>query len=197
MTTAITELATQNLVSGMARFAGAAAVLLKLVFGAAAGTQLALMLGWSHPSAPASAALPLWWIAAALLAAGANFAFLFRAAPRDYPLVTLAVCLGYGITHFASRAYGAEFGVFAAGLAIGLLANGYARRFNRPGALLRVPGIIMLVPGGLGFKSLFFTFSGDISQGLETAVRLTIILISLVSGLLFANTILAPRKTLS
>ena len=66
-----------------------------------------------------------------------------------------------------------------------------------PGALIRVPGIILAVPGSVGFRSLFLAFDGDVARGLDTATTLALLLVSLVAGLLFANLIVAPRKTLS
>lgn len=196
LTTAVTELATQNLVSGMSRFAGAMAVLLKLSFGTAAGIQLAHMLG-ADPHAVAARALPAWATWTALAIGSCNFALMFRTAPRDYLVAVPAVWLGYVCTRYAGSLYGAEFGVFIAGLVVGAVANAYARWRNRPGALVRVPGIILLVPGSVGFRSVFFAVEGDISRGLDTAVSLLVLLISLVAGLLFANLIVAPRRTLS
>ncbi len=196
LTTAVTELATQNLVSGMSRFAGAMAVLLKLSFGTAAGIELAHILG-ADPHAVAARALPTWATWTALAIGSFNFALMFRTAPRDYLVAVPAVWLGYVCTRYAGSLYGAEFGVFIAGLVVGAVANAYARWRNRPGALVRVPGIILLVPGSVGFRSVFFAVEGDISRGLDTAVSLLVLLISLVAGLLFANLIVAPRRTLS
>ena len=62
---------------------------------------------------------------------------------------------------------------------------------------MRVPGIIMLVPGSTGFRSLFLAIQGDVSQGLVTAFGLLLLLIALVAGLLFANVLVTPRRTLS
>jgi uncharacterized membrane protein YjjP (DUF1212 family) len=196
LTTAVNELANQHLVSGMSRFAGAGAILLKLAFGTAAGLELARVLGVPADSTR-PVAVPAWaeWLA---LAVGSfNFALLFKAAARDVPLVMASVWLGYLTTRFAGASYGAEFGAFLAGLVVGSIANLYARLARRPGALVRVPGIILLVPGSVGFRSLFFVFEGDVARGIDTAVSLLVLLISLVAGLLFANILVTPRKTLS
>jgi uncharacterized membrane protein YjjB (DUF3815 family) len=53
------------------------------------------------------------------------------------------------------------------------------------------------VPGSVGFRSLFSAFEGDVSSGMATAVSMLVLLISLVAGLLFANVLLAPRRSLS
>lgn len=195
LTTAVNELATQHLVSGIARLAGAAAVLLKLGFGIAAANQVAHALGLDRTPTPV-APLPqaAEWLALAV--ASLAFCVLFRAARRDWPLVMASAWLGYLCTRFGGEALGAEFGVFIAGLVVGCAANLYARSRNRPGALVRVPGIILLVPGSVGLRSLFFVFERDVFLGLDTAFSLVVLLVSLVAGLLFGNVLLPPRRSL-
>ena len=196
LTTAITELATQSLVSGVARFAGAATVLLKLGFGTAVGLELARLCGFDQPPGVPAVPLPVWAEWLALVIAGWSFALLFKTARRDYPLVMAASWLGYLSTRLGGILFGSEFGVFLAGIIIGVVSNAYARIRNRPGALIRVPGIILLVPGSIGLKSLYFVFQRDVYQGLDTSFSLAVILISLVAGLLFGNVLLPPRRSL-
>jgi uncharacterized membrane protein YjjP (DUF1212 family) len=196
LTTAVTELATQNLVSGVARFAGAATVLLKLGFGVAVGLELARLCGFDAAPGEAVAGLPVWveWIA--LLIAGWNFALLFKTARHDYPVVMAASWLGYLSTRMSGILFGSEFGVFLSGIVISVASNAYARYCNRPGALVRVPGIILLVPGSIGLRSLYFVFQRDVYEGLDTAFSLAVILIALVAGLLFGNLLMPPRRSL-
>jgi uncharacterized membrane protein YjjP (DUF1212 family) len=196
LTTAVNELATQHLVSGMARLAGAGAVLLKLGFGIAAASHVAKVLGWEAPVLPA-VPLPTWAEWTALGAASFAFAVLFRAARRDYLIVMASAWLGYLVTRGGGALFGAEFGVFAAGLIVCVVANLYAWRFSRPGALVRVPGVILLVPGSVGLRSLFFVFERDVYLGLDTAFSLVIVLASLVAGLLMGNMLVPPRRSLS
>lgn len=195
LTNAVSELSSQHLVSGTARFAGAVAVLLKLAFGTVAATQIARLLGF-EPVEAGPVIPPAWleWIA--LLAASWAFAVLFRAHRRDYLLVMASAWLAYLATRFAGQAFGNEAGVFFAGLIVSAASNLYARVANRPGALIRVPGIILLVPGSVGFRSLSFVFERDLSLGLDTGVLLITLLISLVAGLLFGNLLVPPRRSL-
>lgn len=195
LTNAVSELSSQHLVSGTARFAGATAVLLKLAFGTVAATQIARFLGWV-PIEAVPALPPLWVEWVALLAASWAFAVLFRAGRRDYPLVMASAMLAYLATRYAGHAFGNEAGVFFAGLLVSAVSNVYARIANRPGALIRVPGIILLVPGSVGFRSLSFVFERDVYLGLDTGVLLLTLLISLVAGLLFGNLLVPPRRSL-
>lgn len=195
LTNAVSELSTQQLVAGTARFAGAVATLLKLTFGAVAAMQIGRALGWQI-SETTAAPLPETAIWLALLLAALAFAVLFRAARRDYPLVMAAACLSFVVSRYAGATFGSEAGIFFSGLAISAISNLYAKLANRPGAIIRVPGIILLVPGSTGFRSLSFVFERDIYLGLDSAFTVLIVLISLVAGLLFGNLLVPPRRNL-
>src|SRR4029079_4140927 len=109
-----------------------------------------------------------------------SFAVLFRSARRDIPLVMAAAALGYVITYYTGRASTPLFGVFIAGFAMGALSNLYAHVTRRPGALVRTPGIILLVPGSVGFLTLSQFAQRDVFLGINNAVTLVAILVSLV-----------------
>lgn len=195
LTSAAVEIATKHLVSGTARLVGAFAILLKLSFGALVGTELARLSGLTAPMHSAGIAFDgQEW--PSLLLASIAFALLFRARLRDWPIAIGAAWLGYLSTRWASAEASAQFGVFFAAFAVCLVANAYARWFGRPGALVRVPGIILLVPGSIGFRSLSFVMERDVFLGLDTAVGLLLVLASLAAGLLVANTVLPPRNSL-
>lgn len=200
LTNAVAELTHQHLVSGTARFAGAMATLLKLTFGTVAAMQVVRLLGW-QPQEAAAAMLPAWLEWVALGIASYAFAVLFRAEKRDYPLVMAAAWLGYGVTRLAGIWLGAEagsfpVGVFLAGMTVTAVSNAYARWVNRPGALIRVPGIILLVPGSVGFRSLTFVMERDVMLGLDTAFTLVNALVALVAGILFGNLLMPSRRNL-
>ncbi len=195
LTTAVRELSTRHLVSGVARFADAIATLIKLAFGTLVANQLCKFLGLV-PSAAVLAPVPDWAVWVALVFGTYGFAVLFRAARSDFPLVMAAAALGYAITYFGGRHFGPEFGVFLAGATMGALSNAYASITNRPGALVREPGIILLVPGSLGFLTVSLIVGRDVFLGINTAASLFAILASLVAGLLFGDLIVSPRRVL-
>ncbi len=195
LTTAVRELSTQHLVSGVARFAGAITTLIKLAFGTVVANELCKALGLLPATMP-HPPIPGWaeWLMLAF--ACYAFAVLFRAARRDFPLVMASAALGYLVTWYASRAFTPELGVFLAGLTMGALSNLYARITNRPGALVREPGIILLVPGSVGYLSLSLIAGHDVFLGINFAVSLITILACLVAGLLFGDLLVAPRRSL-
>jgi uncharacterized membrane protein YjjP (DUF1212 family) len=195
LTNAVRELTSQHLASGVARFAGAAATILKLTFGTIAAAQLCSV---AHivPSGHSLPPLPLWAQWPALAVAAVAFAMLFQTARRDYPLVLTAVIVGYLVTYWCGNAMGAPFGVFVGGLVLSAGSNLYARLKHRPGALVREPGVLLLVPGSVGFRSVSDLLNNQIASGTHLAVLLVTLLISLVAGLLFGDLLLAPRRRL-
>jgi uncharacterized membrane protein YjjP (DUF1212 family) len=195
LTTAVRELSTEHLVSGVARLAGAMATLIKLAFGTVVANQLCIFLNWVPPSEILTP-IPAWaeWIA--LVCGCYAFAVLFRSARRDFPLVMAAVALGYLISYSAGRVSGPQIGVFFGGLCMGALSNFYALVTKRPGAIVRVPGIILLVPGSVGFLTISLIAQHDVFVGLNTAASLVALLVCLVAGLLFADLVFPPRRVL-
>lgn len=196
LTTAVTELATQHLASGSARFAGAVTSLFKLAFGTAAGLATAHLLVGHGLESVVTAPAPPWVEPVALLVAAGMFGIQFKTAWRDMPLVMASAALGYVMTRIGGAFLGVAGGVFLAALVVGSAANTYARLRNRPGALVRVPGIILSVPGSVGFRTLILVFGGNLMSGLDTAVTLLLMLAAVVGGLLFGNLLVPPRRYL-
>jgi uncharacterized membrane protein YjjP (DUF1212 family) len=195
LTNAVREISTQHLVSGTARLAGALSSLLKLTFGTLAGAQILDVLGWHALGGPLPP-VPAWTEIPALLLGAASFGVLFQAAPRDWPLVMAAAIVGYLSTRLGTGLYGASFGVFVGGLVIAALSNLYARYRHRPGALVREPGIILLVPGVVGFRSVSSLLERNVPIGTDAALLLISLLVALVAGLLFGDLLIGPRRSL-
>lgn len=199
LTTAVRELSSQHLVSGMARMGGAVTSMLKLSFGAVAATQLCAAVG-IHARDHVLPPLPGWMDYPVLLMGAFGFAILFRAARQDWLVVMGAVVVGYLATRWGGQISGAlpsaPFGVFLGGFILSAMANCYARYAHRPGAVIREPGIILLVPGSVGFSSMSFLLDRNTEIGLNTALLLLTLLVSLVAGLIFGELLVSPRRSL-
>ena len=196
LTIAVTELSTDHLASGSARLAGALVTLLKLSLGVLIGTVVVGWFGWStdiksltHLSAP-----PDWFRWPALLAAAFSFAVLFSARRKDFLIAMFAAIVSYLISRAGVAAGGLEFGVLLASMSIAVLSNLYGRVFKQTGALIRVPGIILLVPGTIGYHGATALFLDGGANLMDTTLLALRLLISLVGGLLFGNTLLPPRR---
>ena len=196
LTNAVNELTNQNLVSGTARFAGAMSTILKLAIGMMVALTAAEMFGM-QPEIRALRPQPDWVEGLALLLGTYAFAVLFRADRRDYLLVMASAATGYLISKFVGGEWGSTVGIFVAALAMTAAGNAYARWFNRPGALVRLPGIIMLVPGSASLRGLLaLVQQQDMEAGQAAMVAALNILLALIAGLLFGNILIPTRRNL-
>ncbi|HED64471.1 MAG TPA: threonine/serine exporter family protein [Planctomycetes bacterium] len=203
LTVGFIELATRHLVSGMARLAGAGAVFLTLLFGVALGWRVvALIAGFEGGIATAflpprtTSELTAGWVWAAVLTAPFAFAIVLEARRSEFGVIFLASVLGYLAARFGADRLGGDLGPFLGALVVGLVANAYARLADRPALVPLTPGIFMLVPGSLGFRSLTSFLDADAAAGTEWAFRTGLVAVSLVGGLLLSNLILPPRRVL-
>ena len=196
ITNAVNELTSQHLVSGTARLSGAVATVIKLTVGTMIALTIAQLLG-IEPQVRAWRPQPDWVEWAGLVVACAAFAVLFRARLRDVPLVMAAAATGYLISRHAGLEWGAPIGLFLSALVVTAAGNGYARWASRPGAIVRVPGIIMLVPGSASLRGLMTLIQQqDMAVGQEALMAVVNIILALIAGLLFGNLILPARKNL-
>jgi uncharacterized membrane protein YjjB (DUF3815 family) len=76
------------------------------------------------------------------------------------------------------------------------LANVYGRVAGRPATLVRLPSIMLLVPGSVGFRGLASLMERDYTLGLETGVAVLSALVALMAGLLFGSVLVPPRRYL-
>lgn len=195
LTTAMTELATRHLASGSARLTGAFALFLAIGFGTALGWEVAAAaFGPRLPVQPEP--LPPWTLAAALAASAVAFGVILRAAPRDFPVILAAAVLAFSSGRLGAMLLGPELGAMLGACAIGAAANLYSRHRRRPATVPFVPGILVLVPGSLGFLSLAALLDHDVLGGLETAFRMAVVAMALVTGALIANALVPPRRPL-
>lgn len=196
LTNAVNELSSQHLVSGTARFAGALTTILKLTIGTMIALTVAQLLG-VEPDVRNLRPQPMWVEGVALILAAYAFAVLFRAHRRDYGIVMLAAASGYLISRFAGQAWGSAVGVFLGALALTVAGNFFARWANRPGAIIRVPGIIMLVPGSTSLRGLITLMQQqDFAAGQDALMTALNILLALIAGSLFGNLLAPARRNL-
>jgi len=103
---------------------------------------------------------------------------------------------GFAVGRFVSETAGTEFGAFAGALMVGCGSNVYARTLNRPAMVPQTPGLLILVPGSVGYNSLTAMLESDTIRGVELAFSMMIVGVALVGGLLLANQIISPKRIL-
>lgn len=195
LTVAMTELATRHLVSGSARLWGAALVFLIIGFGVALGMRLGEgLVGGAAEIAPA--ALPAWAEAVALVVAAAGFTVLFRAHPRDAGWVLAGGTVAYAGSRLGAVLLGPELGAFVGAVLVGAGSNLFARLRDRPAAIAQLPGLMLLVPGSIGFRGVSSFLAHDALSGVQAAFTMALVAVALVTGLLLANVLLPPKRAL-
>ena len=86
-------------------------------------------------------------------------------------------------------------GTGMAALTVGVASNLYALVLDRPSQVTLVPGVLLLVPGSLGFRSVTSLLEREVITGVETAFQMALIATALVAGLLVANVAVPRRKS--
>lgn len=195
LTMAVYELATRNLVAGTARTMSAFTVLVSIGFGVAMGTRLADMAFPTRPLAP-DAPLAPWTLYPAIAISSVALSVLFKARPKDFPALIVAGAIAYIGARYGRLALGPELGGCIGAAAMGLFANAYSRVARHPAAVPAMVGMMLLVPGSLGFKSVTSFLAHDAVGGLSTAFTAVLIAMSIVVGFLLSNVALPPRRAL-
>jgi uncharacterized membrane protein YjjB (DUF3815 family) len=169
MTVGIGEIATGHLQSGLANAANAIVQFVGLVFGVAVGTSLAT--NWLGPP-PVSAPHPFAGYVSIAAAAFVGLAFVvtLRAPARDAVWMCSSAVLATVANLVATDVLGNDIAaVFAAALVVGLAGHAAAHRYRRSALAFIVPGLLMLVPGAIGFESATSLLAGRTVSGIAAA----------------------------
>jgi uncharacterized membrane protein YjjP (DUF1212 family) len=195
LTVAINELAQRNLVSGSARLMGALVVFLMLGFGVAVGGSLgSQMIGVI--ATPEPVPLPPITVWLAVLIASITLPVLFRAPLRDFGWIIAACFSTFLAIRYGAQLFRPELGAFLGAAVAGSFSNLYSRFLGRPAAVTRVPSLMLLVPGGLGFLGISSLLEQDTLGGFQTFVSVGVMAVALVTGLLISNAIVPPGRKL-
>ncbi|HEY1813754.1 MAG TPA: threonine/serine exporter family protein [Kofleriaceae bacterium] len=194
LTVAMTELATRNLIAGTARLMSAVIVLLELVVGVALGERLAkaLVAVQQAPKPP----LPEWTIWVALVTSSLAIGAVVQARRSQFGWIVAGCVVGYVGTRAGTEWLGGELGVLVGAFALGATSNVYARWLGRPAQVVQVPAVFLLVPGSLGFRGMSSLLDRETMNGVETLFATFVAAIAIVAGLLIANAVVPPRRSL-
>ena len=191
LTTAITELATRHLASGTLRLSSAFMTLLGIVFGVALGTRVGALL-FGEPASALPSTLPGVAPYVAVVLAAASSVVILRADLRDAPWIVAVGVFGVLAGRFGAAKLGLELGMFVASFGVAMASAAYERWKNRPAPVVLVPGILLLVPGSIGYLSMSSLAQRNTVAGIDTAFSMVLTAVSLVAGLLIAG-ILVPE----
>lgn len=195
-TVALTELSTRHLASGTARLSGALVTFLGLGFGlalgakagAATGEAMQSLLPMLHGALPRTV-LPGWAEWTGLLVAPLAFTVLLSARKQDAPFIVIACATAYVTSKLAGAAVGEELGAFLGAFAVSAGSIVIARIRRSVAMVTQVPGLLILVPGSIGFRSVTSLLGQEIETGIQTGFRVAIVGISLAAGILAGNVV--------
>lgn len=194
LTISINELATQNLASGSARFAGAMTTLLTIVFGVSMG------YGLVNAIRPVPASLPLnspdlFASALVLVPIGLCVAVTFRTRYRDIPWLLMSTLVGYGALRLAGTTFGPFASVGIASFVASVTSHFASNRLGIPTAVMLLPALLLLVPGSLGFSGFSqIMVQEDLPSGIRLTATMMLTAVSIVAGLLLTDVVVSRSE---
>jgi uncharacterized membrane protein YjjP (DUF1212 family) len=185
LTQGVRELQTRNLLSGLAGLGAASVTFLALVIGAVLGGDVgARAFG---PARVPGVELPPWTFLLGAAALGLAAVVVQRAPRHEAPTVVASALLAAAVSKATSRSVGPALGAFVGAVAIGLVAHLNAWLRARPVWLVTIPGVLVLVPGSIGYRSLLDLVNRDVATSLETGVQMILTAAGIVFGLLLSD----------
>jgi len=192
LTVATTELAAGHLMSGTAKMTGAAMQLLSVGVGLAVGLAVMTRLAGTFPPVVLIPLPPITEVVP-ILVAPITLAILLQAAPGNFIWILLIAVAGFLGGRLGGTLLGPELGILVGALAIGILNNLLARTKPDHAASDLIPGLIMLVPGSVGFRSLTELLDRNVLSGVDLAFRTALMSAALSAGIILANSIVPAR----
>jgi uncharacterized membrane protein YjjB (DUF3815 family) len=101
----------------------------------------------------------------------------------------IACVVAYLVSRFSSPRMGEELGGFLSAFIVSAGSNLLGRYLKRPPIVTLVPGLLILVPGSIGFRSVTSMVGQEVELGVAAAFRVAIIGISLAAGILGGNVV--------
>jgi len=195
-TTGLAEVAQKNLVAGSARLMEALVTFLALVFGIALSGTIAVALGLRDIAAQQRTGLDWPFQVAALVAISLGFGVAFQMPKRLLWAALLSGGTSYAVTALLQSLLPGHVAAFLGATAVCALANALARATGRPAQLYHLPGMMLLVPGSLGFAAFEGFLRGDWMLGASKLSSTVLVAAGLVMGVLTANVVVSPKKLL-
>ncbi|MCL1143563.1 threonine/serine exporter family protein [Shewanella gaetbuli] len=196
LTLGLAELAARDLISGTARIMDAVMQLFKLYFGAVLGMTIGkAIFGEAVYIEPQP--LPKWAIWSAVPILSTCLVIIFKARLKDSPWGIFAGIVAFFSAMLGGIYLGESIGIFVGALAVGIYSNLYARWMKAPVSIALLQGIVILVPGSKTYIGLNALISGEtmLNQS-HIGTQIFLIFMSLIAGLIFANVVVPPRRSL-
>ncbi|WDE06550.1 threonine/serine exporter family protein [Thalassomonas viridans] len=196
LTLGLSELAARHLISGTARIMDAIMSLFKLYFGAVLGMALGNLF-WGTADFVRPEITPEWtsWLAVTILSA--SLVILFKSRKKDAPWGIISGYVAFGASIWGGLYLGGALGAFAGAFILGIYSNLFSRITQLPSSIVKILGLVVLVPGSKVYIGLNSLVSGQVMlNATDIGSQTFLIFMSLVAGLIFSNVALPSKKTL-
>ena len=192
-TISITEIVNNHFIAGISRFTGAFITFLMIAIGIVVGNEIMKYLPEFNDKIRLDF-FPFWFKYIALILVPMGFLVLFKAKKSDFLWISLACWCSFFSYEIISNYLNPSFAVFLASFILGLVSNIFAIIMKRNESIMLVPGMILLVPGSLGFFSISHMIESNVIAGIETALLMLSTSMALVFGLIFSNILINVEK---
>jgi len=109
----------------------------------------------------------------------------------------IAGYISFSVSVWASTYLGIALGAFVGAFALGVYSNLFSRIMNLPSSIVRLLGLVVLVPGSKVYIGLNSLVSGQQMLAVtDLGSQTFLIFMSLVAGIIFSNVAMPHRKTL-
>ena len=186
----IQELVNNNPMSGMGNLINGLVYLLKQFAGTWTGFILADVF-FDIPEGVSNSVDPAWrWIFLSLLFFG--LVIVFQTSYKDFFWSFIGCALGYMGVVYGSSLFSSNLGNILGAFAIGAYSNIWERKTGRPGAIVFLPAMMVLVGGSSGFRGLIAVAQG-VPDAQKQFMEMFMIAITITIGLIMANTFVKTR----
>ena len=192
-TVSITEMVNNHLIAGLSRFTTAFITFVMLAIGIGIGESFIYKLDLNK-GIHVWNTLPFWkeWIALIFVPLG--FVVLFKAKPKDFWWILIGCWISYFSFKIGNLFTSNTTAVFLASLLLGIGSNLFSLKTKRNPSVMLVPGMILLVPGSLGFLSISKLVESDVVGGIQIALNMLTTSMALVLGIIFSNVLMKIKN---
>lgn len=191
-TTSMIDLSTNNPITGSSRMVSALFVAIQLGIGISTGFAAGEGLPNSRQvnGAVSEWVYPQWAVALFVLIQGPCCIILMDGKREHILQYMCIIVLSFWISRTLCTQLGA-LGTWIGAVIIGCLANLYGRLTRHPSIELFLIGILLLLPGSIGVRSVL---ASDSNATVAFFVKMVTIGVSLAVGLFTSNWLLAPKR---
>ncbi|QIR15057.1 threonine/serine ThrE exporter family protein [Shewanella aestuarii] len=189
------ELVGQHIASGIANLMAGLICLSKQVLGGWFGiivVSKVFPMVTSEPSVPVA---QIWmWLFVPLILIGLCLAF--QTSRRDLLWAVLVSGIAYLGIMLGSVFLNTNLGNLLGTIFAVVLANLWAEKTGRPGLIVLIPAIVLLVSGSIGFRGLIAMVDGNLLLGVEQFLQMFVVALTIFVGIIIGYTISRPNRWL-